>query len=107
MSGEAPRVYADERGVWRQDQSGNLYGIAWEEIYSVAGYKLDGVTAHFTCLELDFEYGEFIELYHDWPGFEQVVEAITARLPGISADWFQQVQRLQVSEAPRTVWSRS
>jgi hypothetical protein len=55
---------------------------------------------------LDFEYGEFIELYEDWPGFNQVVESITERLPGIDPDWLQKVKQLGVADPPIEVWRR-
>jgi hypothetical protein len=44
-----PRLFADSEGVWRQD-SGKPFGIRWEEIYRVTGYKLDCVTEVDTCL---------------------------------------------------------
>jgi hypothetical protein len=107
MAGAKPRLFADERGVWREDTPGRPSGIEWGEINHVSGHKLDGITEVYTCVVLDFEYGEFIELYHDWPGFGQVVEAITARLPGIAPDWFQQVEQRSVADPPIEMWRRA
>jgi hypothetical protein len=107
MGGACPRLFADERGVWCEARPGQPYGIEWDEIVSVGGHKLDGVTEAYTVVELDFDYGEFVELQADSPGFSQVVHAITARLPGIAADWFQQIERLQLRESPITVWRRA
>ncbi len=55
----------------------------------------------------DWEYGEFVELYHDWPGFGQVVAAITERLPGIAPDWFERVEALGMGDPPVEVWRRA
>jgi hypothetical protein len=106
MNQSFPVLSVDDRGVWREDRPGARFGIAWDDIYSVTGFKLDGVTEVFTGVYLDFEYGEFIELFRDWPGFTQVVEAITARLPGIHANWWKQVEQLEGSDPPLVVWRR-
>jgi hypothetical protein len=106
MSQDHPRLYADERGIWREDTPGQPFGITWDEIASVSAYKVNLVTEVWTMVVLDFEYGEWIELCSPWPGFAQVVEAITARLPGISATWFEEIDRLGVGEPVLTVWQR-
>ncbi len=101
-----PKLFADARGVWSERTPGSPSGIEWHEVYRVSGYKLDGVTEVYTCVELDFEYGEFIELYHHWEGFDQVIAAITQRLPGIDPEWFHVVEQLGVADAPIVVWRR-
>jgi hypothetical protein len=88
MADAEPRLFADDRGVWRESIPGRPSGIEWGEIYCVSGHKLDGITEISTCVVLDFEYGGFIELYDCWPGFQQVIAAITERLAGIGSDWF-------------------
>jgi hypothetical protein len=107
MANADPRLFADDRGVWHESIPGQPFGIAWDEIYSVSGHKLDGITEIYTCIVLDFEYGDFIELYDSSPGFQQVVEAITRRLAGISPDWFTRVERLGVHDSPLEVWRRA
>jgi len=102
-----PRLYADERGVWREDKSGRPFGIEWNEIVAVGGYKLDGITEVYMVVELDFEYGEWLELHADERGFPEVIRAITARLPDIPTGWLAQIERLQPTEAAMTVWRRA
>lgn len=106
MATTDPRLFADERGVWSERTPGHRSGIEWNEVYRVSGHKLDGVTEVYTCVVLDFEYGEFIEFCEQWPGFNQVVAAITHRLPGIDPDWFQRVTQLGVADPPIDVWRR-
>ena len=101
-----PILFADARGVWYEQTPGHRSGIAWNDVYRIAGYKLDGITTIYTCVVLDFEYGEFIELYHPRPGFGQVIAAITERFPGITPDWFQKVDQLGVGDPPIEVWHR-
>ena len=103
---EESRIRADDRGVWVEDgATSRRYGIEWGEIFRVHGSKLDLIDSECTILELDFSFGEFIELNSLTPGFAEVVEAMTARL-GLDADWFQQIERLAPLDAPITVWRR-
>jgi hypothetical protein len=97
---------ADAEGVWCESKPGLRYGIKWEEVYRIHGGKLDGITEVYTHIELDFDYGEYIEMYGDWPGFAQVVDAITKYMPGIASDWFRQVESLGTKDEPITVWER-
>lgn len=106
MGDAEPRLFADDRGVWREDRRGDPSGIAWDEVYRVTGHKLDGVTEVYTCIVLDWQYGEFVELYHHWPGFAQVIATITTRLSGIAPDWFERVESLSADEPPVEVWRR-
>ncbi len=107
MADGFPRQYADKRGVWREDKPGQPFGIEWSEIVRVGGYKLDGITEVYTVVELDFEYGEWLELHADEPGFLEVVRAISARLPGIPVEWLSEIERLKPREVPVTVWRRA
>lgn len=107
MAGHPPPLYADDAGVWREDKPGRPFGIRWEEIASVGGYKLDGITEVYTIIELDFEYGEWFELRTDSTGFPEVARAVTARLPGIPSDWLTRIEGLGPRDAPVTVWRRA
>jgi len=101
-----PRLYADDHGVWREDKAGQPFGIRWGEIIGVGGYKLDGITEVYTVVELVHPSGHWVELHADWPGFVDVVRAITARLPGIAAGWLAEVEKLQPRQAAVTVWRK-
>jgi hypothetical protein len=78
-----PKLFADDRGVWSQPSQAQVSGIEWGEIYRISGYKLDGITEVYTVIELEFDYGEWLELNADWPGFRQVVDTISANLPDL------------------------
>jgi hypothetical protein len=52
-----PRLFADERGVWREDEPGRQSGVEWDEMTAVGGYKLSGITRVFTVVELDHPSG--------------------------------------------------
>ena len=100
------RLFADNRGVWQDGESGRTFGITWDEVYCVSGHILDGVTETYACVVLDWDYGEYFELYHNSPGFKQVVAAITERLPGIAPGWYEQIESLRIGDAPIEVWRR-
>jgi hypothetical protein len=102
-----PRLYADDRGVWRKDKPGQSSGIDWGDIIRVGGYKLDAITEVHTVVELDHPSGHWIELYADWPGFAEVARAITTRLPDIPEAWLDKIEQLQPRQAPITVWRRA
>ena len=101
-----PKLFADARGIWSEQEPGRPSGIEWKDIYRITGYKLDGITTTFTCVVMDFDYGEFIELYHHWPGFDQVIAAITERMPGISPEWFHKVEQRCVADPTIEIWHR-
>jgi hypothetical protein len=101
-----PQLSADEWGIWRERTRDRRSGIEWGEVYRVSVHKLNGITEFYTCVGLDFEFGDCIELYENWPGFAAVTAAITERLPGISPDWLQRVERLGITDPPIDVWRR-
>jgi hypothetical protein len=107
MPGKFPRLFADDKGVWREDKPGHPFGIEWEEIVGVGEYNLDGVTEAFTVVELDYPNGHFIELNSDWSGFAQVIDAMSSNLPGNQASWFSAISTLDVSASSIRVWHRA
>lgn len=100
-------VFADDRGIWRTGASGDPQGIEWGEIARVSGYRLKGVTDAYTCVMLDFVYGDSFEFDETTPGFSETVEAMTRRLPHIPKDWLQSVRCLSATLTPLQVWSAS
>jgi hypothetical protein len=102
-----PRIFADDRGVWCELSVGQVTGLPWDEIYGIAAYKLDGKIEIFTVIDIGTEYGEFVELFHDWPGFDDAVKEIARRLPGIDPQWFDRIERLSVADPPHKVWCRA
>jgi len=98
-----PKLFSDDRGIWFENQT---TGIAWNEVFCLSGSKLDGITEVYLCLTLDFEYGEFVELYDVWPGFDEVVAAITTHLPGIDPNWLQKLIALDTDDPPLEIWHR-
>ena len=97
-----PQLFADHLGI----QVDGVRWIEWDEIIRVGGYKLDCITSVATIVVLDHPCGEYIELQPEWPGFDQVITVITARLPGIAANWFRAIESLEVASPPITVWER-
>jgi len=104
MSDSYPRLFADADGVWRQDKPDRKFGIRWDEICGVMGYKLDCVTEVDTVLELEFEHGHFIELNSTWEGFADVVTAITKTIPGLPVDWFEKIETLGADDDAIVAW---
>ena len=114
-----PRLAADDRGVWREDGPSHRFVIAWDKIDGVTGLRGFSASDEVVCtgLALDLSDNDH-PLYLDagWPNFTEVVEALTHRLPGLTAGWFAQIAqfpRLTADAPPDSalmvdvpVWSR-
>ncbi len=100
-----PRLTADSRGVWREDPPGRTHGIEWGEIYMISAMKLDTITRVDIILDLDFEWGGYVELNDEWPGFDQVIVRITEEMPGLPTDWFDRVKLVPVGTTAE-IWKR-
>ncbi|HEX6987195.1 MAG TPA: hypothetical protein VF170_17585 [Planctomycetaceae bacterium] len=103
---DEPRLFADSRGVWREGSSGR-FGFAWGEVSSVIGYKVATMTLDFTCVLVSTDDGRGVEFLECWPGFGEVAAALTARLPGIAADWLDAVETTGTYDPPVQVWRRA
>lgn len=99
-----PQLVADASGVWQSNGS-RRSGYAWDEIYRIGGHKLDAITHIITVVTLDTEYGEYMELLGDSEGFDDVIRAITLQIPHLSADWFEQIQAIELGSTIE-VWKR-
>jgi hypothetical protein len=106
MTEREPTLYADERGVWREDTPGRPFGFEWSAIVEVLGYKLDAVTEVYTVVDLLEETGHCLELFHHWRGFKEVMDALGARLPGLRPTWFAEIAQLGVADPALEVWQR-
>jgi hypothetical protein len=102
-----PTLTADSDGIWRSDSPDDQrVGVAWDEIYTIGGYKLDCITRVVAVVTLDWDYGEFFELMEDWQGFDDVARAITSRVPGIDREWMNRIRSLDPRETIE-VWRRA
>lgn len=100
-----PRVYADEDGVWRDDGDGKPSGIRWSEIYKVGIVCIDTITRYDLLLNLDWDWGEYVELNDEWPGFWDVASALTLRLPKVDPSWIARAKQLTPGGS-FDVWTR-
>lgn len=107
MTDKYPKLSADDIGVWRQDKAeSKAIGITWDELFGIIGYKLDYIQSIDTILELEFEYGEYIELNSTWQGFYEVVDAITKKMPWLGDDWFKKIEELSEKDEAVIVWRK-
>ncbi|MCC2672341.1 MAG: hypothetical protein K0Q72_4813 [Armatimonadetes bacterium] len=104
MAEEKYRVFADERGVWREEPGRPAYGIDWDDITEVSAHKLDAMFEVCTIYTLEHPSGDSLEFNGTDEGAADVVAAIAGRLPGISADWGAQVDALSPDDDILTVW---
>ncbi len=101
-----PTITADETGVWCQDAPNRRWGILWSEIVRVTVGKIDTITSVDTSVELDFEFGEWIELSSAFPGFAEAMRTICERLGCEHSDWVARTASLRPDDNPFVLWSR-
>ena len=102
-----PRMYADDRGIWREDKPGHPYGLEWKEVCRIVGYKIEGFEEVSMVLELDLVFGEFLELNSSWSGFGQVVEAIIDRLGEATRERFQELDALSEDDDTIVIYKKA
>jgi hypothetical protein len=96
-----PMQLADEVGVrFRQGCCGGS-GVTWSEITRVVGYLIKKVGI-LVVLECGPE--QCFRLHDHLPGFSQVVDQITARLPGIDPCWLGRIKARGMCEEGVQVW---
>jgi hypothetical protein len=102
-----PYISTDTEGVWCSTKSGARYGIKWDEVFRIGGYKLDAITQIDTIVELDFEYGEFVELNSEFPGFDTAISTFARYVPSLPDNWYSRIAQLRVGDKDVTVWQRA
>jgi hypothetical protein len=108
MGDGCPRVFADGRGVWRRGGPGQEpWGVWWHDIEAVTGRNVEVATGEHVVIELVHDVEDSMELYDFWPGFGQVVRAISAHLPGIRPGWLQEIRRWEPAHVSLRVWDRA
>ena len=60
---------------------------------------MDCFTEIITVLEIDFEYGDFLEINSSWIGFQNVVESIKNKLPKLEPNIFERARQSCVAMA--------
>lgn len=106
MDKKQSRFFADDQGIWEQNESDALHSIVAWNLPNACGAKYQSSDQMLTSVEFDFVYGEVLEIFTDMPGFEQVVTVATEILPGISSSWLQSIIALQSPAVTITVWQR-
>ena len=107
MTSTDPILTADRLGIWRQDPPAPRIGYRWREIFRVIGAKLDTITTIDTILEIEVDYGEYLELNSEWKGCDEVLNALPRHLPGMSPDWLERLHDLPADSPAIVIWSRS
>jgi hypothetical protein len=104
-----PRLYADDTGVWRRNET-QRFGLAWDEIEWVLCAPSNGASgAAAVSVELyDKDGGSGFELgarKTDTASLPAVAAAFGARL-GLPPGWYADLQQMTPQEGPRMVWAR-
>lgn len=106
MDPQAPRLYADPRGIWRDDGAGRVHGIRWTDIDGIDGYAIDVVDRKLIFIELGTVSGDSLELRTDWPGYREVATAMSVHLPGLDLDALKRLEFALPDDPPAVLWWR-
>ena len=107
MGDGRPRVFADSRGVWRQDGPGQEpWGVWWYDIEAVQGCSIEDCAGGHLSIELVYDGEDALDLCDFWPGFGQVVRAVSTHLPGMRPGWLQDIRRQTPNGVALRVWDR-
>jgi hypothetical protein len=99
-------IEVNAEGVWCHRAPDHRWGIGWDEIHRVTAGKIDAIGEVWTTVELDFEFGGYIELNDSDTGFWDALEAICGRLPQADPDWARRIRDLEPGQEPLVLWSR-
>ena len=103
---EYPRVYADDRGLWREDEPGKAHCIKWKQISRIDAYIRDEADGSPAVLEIALDGRRYFGLDSTMPGFDEVVEAISRAMPGIDPQFPQAIRDLDPNDDALTLWKR-
>ncbi|MEH6414638.1 hypothetical protein [Pseudomonas sp. CGJS7] len=104
MNLQDPRLYADPRGVWRDDGAGRVHGIRWHDIDGIDGYAIDAIDRKLVFVELGTAAGERLELRTDWPGYREVATALSVHLPGLDVEALRRLEQARPEDPPAVLW---
>jgi hypothetical protein len=98
-----PPVHADDRGLWCNEFD---QFTEWGRIAQVAACKTEdgaltvGIDVGIT------RPGDLLDIHDANPGFAECMRALTARLPGMPAEWLDEARALPLAGST-TVWQRT
>jgi hypothetical protein len=104
MDPQDPRLFADPRGVWRDDGAGRVHGIRWHDIDGIDGYAIDAADRKLVFVELGTAAGERLELRTDWPGYREVATALAVHLPGLDVEALHRLEQTRAEDPPTILW---
>lgn len=82
----------------------NKYGIGWDEIFEICVCQIDGITEIYWYLDINFEWGEYIEVYSDYSNFVNLIPEIAERF-NLPVDWFEAVKSL--NQQSFSIWKKA
>ncbi len=95
MDHNPPSIYANAQGLWEQNAPGEKrLWDAWAEITAVSGACYEAGDRVLTCVTFGLSWGEFCEVFTDWPCFDALARSLPEYLAGLPADWLTRITEL-------------
>ena|SRR5579884_889954 len=97
-----PSIEVSDNGLLIVATKGR-YFVEWESITRVTAFKRDMLTFDLICLE--FQSGGMIyEVNEEMPGFEEAVDKLGQSLPGIPANWLNEIADTPFDSTPTILY---
>jgi hypothetical protein len=101
------RFYADEDGVWREDDGHPRLGLAWAKMSVVVAYRLEPAAGGHVVVEIDSADDRTVVLVDKHAGFAQVIAEMERLLVGFERDRLEHLAPLDADTDPITLWRRA
>lgn len=106
MDHKPPIISADAQGLREQNAHDEKRLLAaWDEIIAIGGANYNAGDRVLMSVEIDLSWDEFIEIFTNWPGFDELARSLPEYLPGLPADWLSRITGLTPGSGTE-VWRR-
>jgi hypothetical protein len=100
-------LYADDDGVWREDEGYPRLGMRWETIEAVAAYRMEEARGGHLVIELEALGGDSLVLVAFHTGFAAVLVAMGRSLTGFDPSGVDGLSPLDADNDPVVIWHRA
>ncbi|SDJ36439.1 hypothetical protein [Aneurinibacillus migulanus] len=99
-------IISDEKlSIVDQDENKNIW-MKWDDIYAIHYYKLDCITEVVTCLEFDYENGEYLEVNSTNEGWENLINGLHKYIPIQKENWKTNMLKCKLDDNGHTIYRR-
>lgn len=96
----------DERLSLVDSEAGRDIWMKWDDVYAIHYYKLDCITEIITCLEFDYENGEYLEVNSTNEGWEDLIQHLHKHISIQQENWRLNMLNCQPDDGGDTIYRK-